>query len=442
LPSTTNDKGAVTVTVDISDIEKILIDEETWRQTRAINLIASENTPSEAVRRVQNSDFMGRYAEGHPNEPGSVNRYYQGTQYIDQIESMARNEILALFGAKQADVRPISGNASNTALALAYLRGGDTIIANSTDAGGHISHGTVGVFGRRIQNRGQSLKLGTKTSINLHHLPLTEDHYHVDAQKTIELIDQVSPQLVILGKSLFLFPEPVSEVGAYCKTKGIPLLYDGAHVLGLIAGGQFQDPLREGATWMTGSTHKTFPGPQRGVILGNLDAEGEKKYWPAADRGVFPGSSSNHHLHTLPALLVATREMKQYGRAYAKQIVRNAQALGSSLDELGTPVEAREFGYTRSHMIAVNVAQWGGGVEVAKRLEANDIILNYNMLPGDEDPRNPSGLRIGVPEMTRFGMDERAMGELAQLLHDGVRGKDVKAQVNTLRARYTTMKFV
>ena len=430
------------MTVDISDIEKILAEEETWRQTQAINLIASENTPSDAVRRVQNSDFMGRYAEGHPNENGNVNRYYQGTRYIDQIERMAHDEIAELFQARQADVRPISGNAANTALALAYLRGGDTVIANSTDAGGHISHGAVGVFGRRIQNRGQSLKMGGKNAINLHHLPLTEDHYHVDAQKTIELIDQLFPQLVIMGKSLFLFPEPVSEVAAYCKTKQIPLLYDGAHVLGLIAGGQFQDPLREGATWMTGSTHKTFPGPQRGVILGNLDAEDEKKYWPAADRGVFPGSSSNHHLHTLPALLVATREMKQYGRVYAEQIVRNAQALGSSLDELGTPVEAREFGYTRSHMIAVNVAQWGGGVEVAKRLEANDIILNYNMLPGDSDPRNPSGLRIGVPEMTRFGMDERAMGELAQLLHDGIRGKNVKAQVHTLRARYTEMKYI
>jgi glycine hydroxymethyltransferase len=193
---------------------------------------------------------------------------------------------------------------------------------------------------------------------------------------------------------------------------------------------------------MTGSTHKTFPGPQRGVILGNMDAETEKKYWPAADRGVFPGSSSNHHLHSLPALVVATREMKKFGREYAAQIVHNAQALGSSLDELGTPVEARDFGYTRSHMIAVNVSQWGGGVEVAKRLEANDIIVNYNMIPGDTDPRNPSGLRIGALEMTRFGMDERAMGELAQLIHDAIRSKDVKSQVNALRGRFVEMKYV
>ncbi len=427
--------------VDISDIESIIEQENEWRQAQTINLIASENTPSEAVRRVQNSDFMGRYAEGHPNVGEQVNRYYQGTRYIDEIESMAEQEILDLFQARQTDVRPISGNAANTAIVLGWLRGGDTVVANSTDAGGHISHGAVGVLGRRVQMRGQSLRMGAANAINLHYLPLTRDHYHVDAQKTIELIDQVSPQLVVMGKSLFLFPEPVAEVAAFLKTKNIPLLYDGAHVLGLIAGGQFQSPLQEGATWLTGSTHKTFPGPQRGVILANLDAEDEKKYWPAADRGVFPGSSSNHHLNTLPALVVATREMKKYGRVYAAQIVRNAQALGRTLDELGTPVEAREFGYTQSHMIAVNVAEWGGGVEVAKRLEANDIIVNYNMLPGDTDPRNPSGLRIGVPEMTRFGMDERAMGELAQLLHDAIRGKDVKEQVHTLRGRYLEMQY-
>ncbi len=426
----------------MNDIEGILAAQNTWRQTQTVNLIASENTPSTAVRGVQNSDFMGRYAEGHPNEGEQVNRYYQGTRYIDEIERMAHSEIIDLFNARQADVRPISGNAANTAIVLGLLRGGDTVIANSTDAGGHISHGPVGVLGRRIQNRGQSLKLGGQHSINLHYLPLTEDHYHIDAQKTIELVDSLSPQLVVMGKSLFLFPEPVEEVAAFCKTKDIPLLYDGAHVLGLIAGGQFQDPLHEGATWLTGSTHKTFPGPQRGVILGNMDPDTEKKYWPAADRGVFPGSSSNHHLYSLPALLVATREMKRYGREYAAQIVRNAQALARSLDELGTPVEAREFGYTKSHMIAVKVAQWGTGVEVAKRLEANDIIVNYNMLPGDTDPRNPSGLRIGVLEMTRFGMDEHAMGELAQLIQDAIRGQDVKSAVNSLRARFVEMKYV
>src|SRR5579884_2936679 len=221
------------MTVDISDIEHILAEAQTWRQTQTINLIASENTPSEAVRRVQISDLMGRYAEGHPNQGEQINRYYQGTRHIDQIELLAEKELKELFGAKQVDVRPISGNAANTALALGWLRGGDTVLANSTDAGGHISHGPVGVFGRRIQNRGQVLKIGVENSIHLRYLPLTEDQYHVDAKKTIELINQISPQLVIMGKSLFLFPEPVAEVAAFLKTKNIPLLYDAAHVLGL-----------------------------------------------------------------------------------------------------------------------------------------------------------------------------------------------------------------
>ena len=215
---------------------------------------------------------MGRYAEGHPNESEKVNRYYQGTRYIDEIERMAHRDIRDLFDAKQADVRPISGNAANTAIAMGYLRGGDTVIAHSTDAGGHISHGPVGIFGRRLQTRGQSLKLDAANSIHLHYLPRTEDHYHVDVNKTLELIDQVSPQLIILGKSLFLFPEPVLEVATFCQARKIqiPVLYDGAHVLGLIAGGQFQSPLHEGVTWMTGSTHKTFPGPQRWCHFGQF----------------------------------------------------------------------------------------------------------------------------------------------------------------------------
>src|SRR6185369_4141789 len=177
----------------------------------------------------------------------------------------------------------------------------------------HISHNLVGVFGRRIQVRGQTLTTGRENSIGLHFLPLTEDRYHIDAHKAAELIERVKPQLLVLGKSLFLFPEPLAELAPVCRSLKIPILYDGAHVLGLIAGGQFQDPLREGATWVTGSTHKTFPGPQRGVILANLeDPDDIKKYWQPADRGVFPGSSSNHHLNTLPTLIVATREMKLY----------------------------------------------------------------------------------------------------------------------------------
>ncbi len=427
--------------VNVADIRSIVEAQEQWRGRETVNLIASENAQSPAVRSIQDSDFAGRYAEGHPNHDGQILRYYQGTRYIDQIETMARGELLALAKARQADVRPISGNAANTAIALGYLRGGDPIIVNGTPAGGHISHAAIGVFGRRIQNRGASLNLENEKHIPLNFFPLTEDGYHLDVQKSIDLIEQVSPRLVVLGKSLFLFPEPLPELAAVCKQKRIPILFDGAHVFGLILGGQFQDPWREGATWVTASTHKTFPGPQRGVIVSDLDEEDEARYWPSADRGVFPGSSSNHHLHTLPALLIAIREMQEHAAAYAGQIVANAQALGHALDAAGVPVEARDFGYTKSHQIAVNVADHGGGVEVALRLEASDIIVNYNMLPNDTDPRNPSGLRIGVQEMTRYGMREPEMQRLAELMAACIKGTPVQSEVNALRADFAELQF-
>jgi glycine hydroxymethyltransferase len=428
--------------VDIHDIEDLVRKQEQWRGRETINLIASENAQSRAVRDIQNSDFMARYAEGHPNEEGRINRYYQGTRYIDEIERKAKREMLELFRCRQADVRPISGNAANSAIALGWLRGGDNVIVNSTDAGGHISHNLVGVFGRRIQVRGQTLTAGRDNSVRLHFFPLAADRYHMDAEGAVEMIDRVRPQLAVLGKSLFLFPEPLEALAPVCRQHKIPILFDGAHVLGLIAGGSFQDPLREGATYLTGSTHKTFPGPQRGVILADLDDTEAETYWGPADRGVFPGSSSNHHLHSLAALVAAIREMKQYGRQYVDRIIRNAQALGRALSDQGVAVEAKEFGFTRSHQVAVNVTAFGGGVEVAGRLESQDIIVNYNMLPGDEDPRNPSGLRIGVQEMTRFGMTASEMGELATLIVDAARGKGVKEAVNRLRARFVEMRYV
>ncbi len=430
------------MSVDTKDIFAIVEKQNEWRGKQCINLIASENTPSPAVRSIQLNDFMGRYAEGHPNTPGKINRYYQGTRYIDEIETMAAKEVRELFGCAQAEVRPYSGNNANTAIAMGYLRGGDSVIANSTDAGGHISHNFFGIMGRRIQMRGQVLKPGKENSVKLYFFPLTEDRYHIDVKKSVELIEKVKPNLLVMGKSLYLFPDPVKELAPVCRELEIPILYDGAHVLGLIAGGQFHSPLAEGATWLTGSTHKTFPGPQRGVILGNLDAEGEKKYWGAADRGVFPGTSSNHHLYSLPALLVAIREMKSHGKAYAAQICKNAVALAKAMEANGIPVEAKEFGYTRSHQIAVNVSSFGGGVKAALALEANDVICNYNMLPGDNDAQNPSGLRIGTPEMTRFGMKEKDFAALGELMAEAIKGKKVKDKINQLRARFCEMQYV
>ncbi|MBF0288053.1 MAG: serine hydroxymethyltransferase [SAR324 cluster bacterium] len=429
------------MSVEISDVLKIVEKQNVWRGQEAINLIASENTQSPAVRSIECNDFMGRYAEGHPNTSDSINRYYEGTDYIDEVEMMATKEIIELANCTHADVRPISGNAANTAIALALLRGGDTVIANSIDAGGHISHNPIGVFGRRIQVRGQVLALNKENSISLHFWPTTEDGYHIDAPKSVDLIEKSSPTMVVLGKSLFLFPEPVKEIAEVCRALNIPVLYDGAHVLGLILGGQFQSPFAEGAHFISGSTHKTFPGPQRGVILGQLQEENELKWWTSIDRGIMPGSSSNHHLHTIPGLLVTVREMKQFGKEYAAQTVKNAKALGQGLEDSGVRVEAKDFGFTESHQIAINVSFYGAAKDLAKDLASNNIILNYNMLPGDQDARNPSGFRIGVQEMTRFGMKEPEMGELASLIADALQGKPVKEAVTELRRRFTEIQY-
>jgi len=428
--------------VNISDVIEIVTRQNQWRCKESINLIASENVQSDAVKQIEVNDFMGRYAEGHPNTSVEDNRYYEGTRFIDQIETMVTREIIQLAKCLQADVRPVSGNAANTAVALAILRGDDTVIANSIEVGGHISHSPIGVVGRRIQTRGKVLSPGNDNSIDLHYWPTTEDGYHLDVPKCIDLVEKTSPNMVILGKSLFLFPEPVKEISEVCRAKNIPILYDGAHVLGLILGGQFQNPFLEGAHFINASTHKTFPGPQRGVILGNMSSEQEIKWWKSVDRGVMPGSSSSHHLHTLPGMLIAIREMAVHGKKYASQTIANAKAFGQALADEGVKVEAQEFGFTKSHQLAINVTNFGPAKEIARSLaEKNNIITNYNMLPGDKDARNPTGLRIGVQEMTRYGMKESEMGELASLMKASLLGKSVKDEIIELRSRFTTLHY-
>ncbi len=217
-------------------------------------------------------------------------------------------------------------------------------------------------------------------------------------------------------------------------------MYDAAHVLGLIAGKRFQSPLREGAWLMTASTHKTFFGSQRGVVLSNM----EEEPWRKIDRGAFPGSSSNHHLDTLAQMAICTYEMMDFGETYAENTIRNARALAAALDRLGFDVQGKDFGYTESHQVAVNVKANGGGEKVSRTLEANDIILNMNMLPHEplSNHDRPEGVRIGVQEMTRFGMGEQEMGRIAELIHECiVAKKDVKEEVNRFRSPFCEVRY-
>ncbi len=405
---------------NLSNIEELVRKQNAWR-LNTLNLIASENVLSNRVRQVMGSDFAHRYAEGHPGE-----RYYQGTEVIDEIESRIKKNLKSLFRCKQVDVRPISGTIANDAVFSRYLTPGDVVMVNSTPGGGHISHHRAGSVGKY-----------TKNIVNF---PTTKDGYRMDLEKSLDLADKLEPKVMILGKSLFLFPEPVRELASFCHPRRIALLYDGAHVLGLIAGREFQDPLEEGALLITASTHKTFFGSQRGLILSNA---GENE-WRKVDKGAFPGSSSNHHLDTLVALAMATYEMMEFGQAYARQTISNAKVLGAKLFEMGFKVQAAELGFTESHQLAIDVSEFGGGDEVARHLKDNNIILNMNLLPfeGLDSVANPTGIRLGVQEMTRFGMKEPEMEMIARLFKQClIEGKYVGDEVTEFRKNFQQVHY-
>jgi glycine hydroxymethyltransferase len=405
---------------NVSQIEEIVKKQNEWRGS-TLNLIASENVLSNRARGSLGSDFAHRYAEGHPGE-----RYYQGTELIDEVESRLKKHMKTLFHCRQVDVRPISGTVANDAVFSRFIHPGDVVMVNSTPGGGHISHHRAGSVGKY-----------TKNIVNF---PLTPDGYHVDVERTIELIRAISPKVLIFGKSLFLFPEPVAELADICRERNIALLYDGAHVLGLIAGGQFQNPLKEGALLITGSVHKTFFGSQRGIILSNV---GENE-WRKIDKGAFPGSSSNHHLDTLVPLAITVYEMMEFGQEYARQVIANAKHLGRKMHEAGIKVQGQAFGFTESHQLAVDVTEFGGGDEVARHLKDNNIILNMNLLPCEslENVTNPAGIRLGVQEMTRFGMKEKEMEVIAEFFEKClIKGKYVGDQVKEFRSRFQEVYY-
>jgi len=401
-------------------IEDTVNQQNEWR-LRTLNLIASENVMSERARRVLGSDFAHRYAEGHPGE-----RYYQGTDKIDEIESWVKQQLKTLFGCQHMEVRPISGTVANDAVFSRYIKPGEVVMVNSTPGGGHISHhksGSVGKYTRNIVD-----------------FPLTPDGYHIDCDQTYDLVKKLHPKVLIFGKSLFLFPDPVRELVDICRDNGTTIIYDAAHVLGLIAGKQFQDPLGEGADIVTASTHKTFFGSQRGVIMSNMD----RKEWWKIDKGAFPGSSSNHHLDTLVSLAITTCEMMVFAEEYTKQTITNAKILARSLSDLGFNVQAKEFDFTESHQVAVDVSELGGGNEVARILKENDIILNMNLLPFEplEKVTNPAGIRIGVQEMTRFGMKEKEMERIAELFKKCLKDSlSVNDEVQEFRKEFQKVQY-
>lgn len=387
----------------------------------AIPLIASENVTSLTVRSFLTTDFGHRYAEGKVGE-----RYYQGCKHVDEVEAVALDAARKLFRAEHANVQPISGMNANLAAFGALAQPGDTIVSLKVSHGGHISHArfsTAGLRGLKVEYH--AFDPATMT---------------IDADASAKKIREVRPRVVVLGGSLLLFPHPVKEMRAVADEVGAKVLFDGAHVMGLIAGGKFQDPLREGADVLTGSTHKTLPGPQGGMILCT------KEVADAIDTGVYPGTTSNHHLHHLAALAVALEEMRVFGKAYARAIVKNAKTLARALHEGGMKVLGERRGFTESHQVAADVTAQGGGTAVAERLERCNIIINKNLLPWDPpgSSTNPSGIRLGSQEVTRLGFGKSEMGALAGLILRAAAGKDlpkVRRDVLELRRPFQRVRY-
>lgn len=399
-----------------------IIEKHTEMMKEAIPLIASENLTSLAVRRCYLSDFGHRYAEGKVGK-----RFYEGCKYIDSIEERAIELTKRIFDAEHANVQPISGVLANIAAFFALTNVGETIMSISIPCGGHISHDSISAAGLR--------------GLKVNYYPFDSEEMNIDVDATRKIALKQKPKLFTLGSSLILFRQPVKEIKEIADEIGARVMYDASHVLGLVAGKAFQNPIKEGADVVTGSTHKTFFGPQRAIILC------KKVLADKVDKAVFPGVVSNHHLNTLAGYVIAAMEMLEFGEAYARQVVKNARILAEELYNLGYKVLGEKKGFTETHQVAIDVTEFGGGGIVAKKLETAGVILNKNLLPWDSLNRtaNPSGIRIGVQEVTRLGMKEEEMKRIAEIIDAAIKERKpvekIKEEIKELKRQFNTIKY-
>jgi len=432
---------------------KMAADNHRWRQTQCINLIPSEMTTSPLVRMLSIGDPSFRYAE-HRKLKAYYDAevfYYQGCEFIDAVETMLIEEMKRYFGCPEVETRVVSGQMANTAVYSAMLdyinrvdrkrepRRMRTVFNNHIGKGGHLSAQPMGAL-RDFVARDPDTERPAVVNFPVE----ANNPFRIDVPATLECIDRHRPELIIFGKSMVITREPVQAVREFIDRQGLDavIMYDMAHVLGLV-GSHFQDPFKEGADLVTGSTHKTFFGTQRGVIASRYtDADERYALWEAIERRTFPGSVSNHHLGTMVGLLLAAYEMNHFKDAYQAAVIANAKAFARSLADCGLKVAGDpSVGYTETHQVLVDVG-YAKGPQIAGQLEANNIICNYQAGPEDESFSASGMLRLGVAEMTRFGMGKDGFGELAQLIGDLIlKGKAVKEAVTQLRQQYLELDY-
>jgi aminomethyltransferase len=425
-----------------------------WRQRQCINLIPSEQTASPLARMLSIMDPMGRYAEHKAVKAFADTEvfYYQGTDFISAVEGALAEQMGQFLGCRQVETRPVSGQMANMVVFSAlvdFINRADRkseqrrirkIMNHHIIRGGHLSAQPMGAL-RDFVMRDPA---GERPAV-VNFPVLADDPYQIDLAACADLIDQHRPELVILGKSMILYKEPVADIRKIIDdlSPATLLMYDMAHVLGL-AGPHFQQPFTEGADLVTGSTHKTFFGTQRGVAAANFndDQELRTQLWEAIERRAFPGAVSNHHLGTLLGLLAAAMEMNAFKDDYAAQVTANARAFARALDHRGLEVAGdRNLGFTQTHQVVVKVG-YARAAAIARRLEENNIICNYQATPEEEGFTASGALRLGVAEMTRFGMHEADFENIARLMADVIlHEKHVREEIVKLREGFLKMRY-
>ncbi|WP_216320149.1 serine hydroxymethyltransferase [Deinococcus aestuarii] len=382
-----------------------LIEQEAERQRVGLELIASENFTSAAVREAQGSVLTNKYAEGYPGK-----RWYGGCEVVDQVERLAIERVKELFGAEWANVQPHSGSSANLAVYNALIEPGDTVLGMDLSHGGHLTHGNpVNFSGLRYKIVGY--KVNPETEL-------------IDMEEVRRLAHEHRPKMIIAGASAYsriidfaAFREVADEVGAI-------LFADIAHIAGLIAAGVHPGALPH-AHVVASTTHKTLRGPRGGIILSNDVELGAK-----IDRAVFPGYQGGPLEHVIAAKAVAFGEaLRPEFREYSAQVIRNAQALAKAFQDRGYRVVS---GGTDNHLFVLDLRPQGlNGTKATKRLDANAITISKSTLPYDtEKILHGGGIRLGTPAVTTRGMGEEDMPRIADLIDRALGGEDVKAEVH------------
>lgn len=449
----TQPAGAAAFAAKVSSLVEKSATNTRWRQEECVNLIPSEMTMSPLVRLLSVMDPAFRYAEHRESKAFYEAEvfYYQGTDFIGEVEALLEAELRAFLGCPEVETRVISGQMANATVFSAlvdYLNRADRrseqrrirhVMNNHLGKGGHLSAQPMGAL-RDFVARDPK----TERPAVINFPVLAGNPYKMDVAASLELIDAYRPEMIIFGKSMVLHKEPVAEIRRFLDAQKMTtvIMYDMAHVLGLI-GPHFQQPFQEGADLVTGSTHKTYFGTQRGVI-GSRFREDEERYelWEAVRRRAFPGAVSNHHLGTLLGLLMAAYEMNYFKDVYQPKVLANAKAFARALKDYKLDVAGDpEIGYTETHQVVVRVGYSQGPV-IARRLEDNNIICNFQACPDEEGFTASGALRMGVAEMTRFGMTAEDFRGVAELIRDVVvHGAHVAEQVKAIRSRFRELRF-